>query len=291
VLVDRNHKIPIYRQCELLGLSKSAYYYDYRGESVENLKLMRLIDELYTKRPFYGVLRITKQLQREDHNVNEKRIRRLMRKLGLEAIYPKPNLSKPNKAHKIFPYLLKDVEVVRPDQVWSTDITYIRMEKGFVYLVAVMDWYSRYVISWELSTTLEKEFCVEALKRALNLAHPEIFNSDQGSQFTSNEFIAALSKPKPDIKISMDGKGRVFDNIFVERLWRTVKYEEVYLKSYETVKEARNNLRRYFYFYNNERIHQALDYKTPHEIYFKGREKNNRQTDITIHQKQADFLS
>jgi len=214
-----------------------------------------------------------------------------MRKLGLEAIYPKPNLSKPNKAHKIFGYLLKDVEVVRPDQVWSTDITYIRMDKGFVYLVAVMDWYSRYVISWGLSTTLEKEFCVEALKRALNLAHPEIFNSDQGCQFTSNEFIAALSKPKPGIKISMDGKGRVFDNIFVERLWRTVKYEEVYLKSYETVKEAKNSLRRYFYFYNNERIHQALDYKTPREIYFKGREKNNRQADITIHQKQADFLS
>ena len=291
MLIDRNHNIPIYRQCELVGLSKSAYYYDYKGESVENLKLMRLIDELYTKRPFYGVLRITKQLQREDHNVNEKRIRRLMRKLGLEAVYPKPNLSKPNKAHKIFGYLLKDVEVVRPDQVWSTDITYIRMEKGFVYLVAVMDWYSRYVISWELSTTLEKEFCVEALKRALNLARPDIFNSDQGSQFTSNEFIAALSKPKPGIKISMDGKGRVFDNIFVERLWRTVKYEEVYLKSYETVKEAKNSLRRYFYFYNNERIHQALGYKTPHEIYFKGREKNNRQTDITIHQKQADFLS
>lgn len=290
-MIQRNHEIPIYRQCELLGLSKSAYYYGSRGESALNLELMRLIDEIYTKWPFYGVLRITKELQRREYNVNEKRVRRLMRKLGLEAVYPKPNLSRPNKAHKVYPYLLKDLEITHPDHVWCTDITYIRMDKGFVYLVAVMDWHSRYVLSWELSTSLEKEFCVEALKRALNLACPEIFNSDQGSQFTSDDFIKLLSDPKLGIRISMDGRGRVFDNIFVERLWRTVKYEEVYLKSYETVKEAKNSLRRYFYFYNNERIHQALDYKTPHEIYFKGREETKRQTDMTIHHLQADFSS
>lgn len=290
-MIQRNHEIPIYRQCELLGLSKSAYYYGSRGESALNLELMRLIDEIYTKWPFYGVLRITKELQRREYNVNEKRVRRLMRKLGLEAVYPKPNLSRPNKAHKVYPYLLKYLEITHPDHVWCTDITYIRMDKGFVYLVAVMDWHSRYVLSWELSTSLEKEFCVEALKRALNLACPEIFNSDQGSQFTSDDFIKLLSDPKLGIRISMDGRGRVFDNIFLERLWRTVKYEEVYLKSYETVKEAKNSLRRYFYFYNNERIHQALDYKTPHEIYFKGREETKRQTDMTIHHLQADFSS
>lgn len=250
---------------------------------------MLVIDELYTKMPFYGVLRMTAELKRKGYKVNKKRVRRLMRLMGLEAVYPKPNLSKASSEHKKYPYLLKDLEICRPNQVWCTDITYIRMASGFVYLVAVMDWHSRYVIAWELSNTLDKDFCVDALKKALNLASPEISNSDQGSQFTCNEFTGLLASA--GIKISMDGRGRVFDNIFIERLWRSVKYEEVYTKSYESIKDARLNIGMYFYLYNNERLHQALDYKTPYEIYFEGRIEKSRQADIAIHQRQANFLS
>jgi len=228
---------------------------------------MRLLDEQYIETPFYGIDRMTAWLRRQGHSVNPKRVRRLMRQMGLEAVYPrhKRGLSIPDKQHKIYPYLLRGVQITRPDQVWSTDITYIRMCRGWLYLAAVMDWFSRYVLSWEVSVTLEPTFCVSALKEALSLGSPEIFNTDQGSQFTSTDFTKVLLDA--DVQISMDGKGRVFDNIFVERLWRTVKVEEVYMRDYQTVPEARYYLGRYFEFYNNERLHQALGYQPPAEVY------------------------
>ena len=227
---------------------------------------MRLIDEEYTRYPFYGVEKMTAVLRRQGHTVNPKKTRRLMRLMGLEAIYPKPNLSKASKKHKIYPYLLRGVFIGRIDQVWSTDITYIRLNSGFIYLVAVIDWFSRYVLSYEFSTTLDKDFCIKALQNALEVATPEIFNTDQGSQFTSDTFTGILKDA--GVKISMDG--RALDNIFVERLWRTVKYERVYLHNYETVREAIQDIGEYFDFYNNERPHQSLDYQTPAEIYFNG---------------------
>jgi len=228
---------------------------------------MRLIDEQYIETPFYGIDKMTEQLRRMGHRVNHKRIRRLMRQMSLEAVYPrcKRGLSIPDKQHKIYPYLLRDVHIIRPDQVWSADITYIRMYRGWLYLAAVIDWFSRYVLSWEISITLESEFCVSALKEALSLGRPDIFNTDQGSQFTSIDFTKVLLNA--GVQISMDGKGRVFDNIFVERLWRTVKVEEIYLRDYQTVAEAKYNLSRYFEFYNNQRLHHALGYCTPAEVY------------------------
>ena len=268
-MIEMQHPdLSLSRQCELLGLARSSFYYQARGEDEYNEILLRLLDEQYTRTPFYGVLRMTKWLCRlGGHKVNQKRVRRLLRLMGLEAIYPKPRLSLADKEHKIYPYLLKGVELKYPDQVWSTDITYIRMGRGFVYLVAIMDWFSRYVISWQVSPTLEMEFCLEALERALlDSAQPEIFNSDQGSQFTSKEFTGCLESR--DIRISMDGRGRCFDNIFVERLWRTVKYEEVYLKDYGNIHDASDGLDRYFDLYNHERLHQSLDYVTPAEVYF-----------------------
>ena len=262
-----NPKLSIVRQCELLGLGRGSLYYRSDRDDSYNERLMRLIDEQYTKMPFYGVPRMTEFLRREGHWVNPKRVRRLMRDMGLEAIYPrsKRNLSLLNKAHTKYPYLLKGLEIVRPDQVWATDITYIRMYRGWLYLVAIMDWFSRYVIAWELSLTLEADFCVRALARALATGCPEIFNSDQGVQFTSEDFTRLLKDA--GVLISMDGKGRVFDNIMVERLWRSVKYEEVYLKDYQTPAEAKLGLGRYFKLYNNERLHQSLDYRTPAEVY------------------------
>jgi putative transposase len=256
----------VVRQCGLLELSRSTFYYQPLGENAYNLALMRLIDEQFTKRPFYGVPRMTVSLRRIGYGVNPKRVRRLMRVMGLEAIYPKPRLSANGSDHKIYPYLLKGVTVDRPDQAWATDITYIRLTHGFVYLIAILDWYSRYVVSWELSTTLDSGFCLEALRKALRISKPEIFNTDQGSQFTSTDFTGLLEKH--DIKVSMDGRGRVFDNIFIERLWRSVKYEEVYLHDYQTVPAARTHLSDYFEFYNTERPHEALGYRTPHEVYF-----------------------
>jgi len=266
-----NLKISVSRQCELLGLGRSSLYYRAGRDESYNEHLMQLIDRQYTKTPFYGVPKMTIFLRRKGHSVNPKRIRRLMRKMGLEAIYPrsKHDLSLPDKAHKKYPYLLKGLEIVQPDQVWATDITYIRMYRGWVYLVAIMDWFSRYVIAWEVSLTLEADFCVTTLKQALARGCPEIFNSDQGSQFTSDDFTGLLSNA--GVLISMDGKGRAFDNIMVERLWRSVKYEEVYLKDYQTVAEAMLGLGRYFEFYNNERPHQSLDYRTPAEVYGPGR--------------------
>lgn len=229
---------------------------------------MRLIDEEYTRYPIYGVEKMTAVLRRKGHTVNPKRIRRLMRLMGLEAIYPKPNLSKSSKKHKIYPYLLRGVSIDRVDQVWSTDITYIRLNSGFIYLVAVMDWFSRYVLSHEFSITLDKEFCIKALQNALKVATPEIFNTDQGSQFTSDAFTGILKDA--GVKISMDGRGRALDNVFVERLWRTVKYERVYLHNYETVWEAMQDIGIYFNIYNNERPHQSLEYQTPAEVYLNG---------------------
>jgi putative transposase len=260
-------QISISRQCELLGLPRSSLYYVPCRDTAYNEQLMALIDEQYMRTPFYGVDKTTEWLRRQGHTVNPKRIRRLMRQMGLEAIYPRPKrgLSVANKEHKIYPYLLRNVAVIRPDQVWAADITYVRMYHGWLYLTAIMDWFSRYVIEWELSVTLEPGFCVTALERALGQGKPEIFNTDQGSQFTSTGFITALKRAA--VQISMDGKGRVFDNIFVERLWRTVKVEEVYLRDYQTVAEATLNLGRYFEFYNNERLHQSLGYRTPAEVY------------------------
>ena len=267
--VDPDHnKIPIVRQCELLDLARSSLYYTPCRDTDYNEQLMRILDEQYMKTPCYGVDKMTAWLHREGHPVNPKRTRRLLRLMGIEAIYPhaKRNLSEPNKEHKIFPYLLRGVTVDQVNQVWSTDITYIRMHHGWVYLTAVIDWYSRYVLSWEVSVTLEPSFCIEALKRALEAGTPSIFNTDQGSQFTCNDFTRVLLDR--GIQVSMDGRGRYLDNIFVERLWRTVKVEEVYLRDYDTVTEAVYYLGRYFKFYNYERLHESLGYQTPAEVYF-----------------------
>jgi putative transposase len=267
--VDRGHReISLRRQCELLGVARSGLYYEPAGESEKNLCLMRLLDEQYTRTPFYGSRKMTEWLAAQGHAVNRKRVARLMALLGLEAVYPKARLSQPGEGHKIYPYLLRGVSVERVNQVWSTDITYIRMAQGFVYLVAVMDWYSRFVLSWALSLTMELDFCVEALQCALRRGRPGIFNSDQGAQFTSERFTGELEAR--NIAVSMDGRGRCMDNIFIERLWRSLKYEEVYLKDYESVAEARAGIDRYFRFYNQERLHQSLDYRTPAAIY-KGR--------------------
>jgi putative transposase len=265
--VDRDHaEISIRRQCELLGANRSGLYYQPLGESEENLQLMRLLDEQYTRTPFYGSRRMVEWLATQGFEVNRKRVARLMEVMGIEAVYPKPKLSVQGEGHRIYPYLLRDVKVTRLNQVWSTDITYIRMAQGFVYLVAVMDWFSRYVLSWRLSLTLELDFCVEALRSALRRGpKPEIFNSDQGSQFTSEKFTGELAAR--DIGISMDGRGRCMDNIFIERLWRSLKYEEVYLKDYESVTEARSGIEKYLRFYNHERLHQSLDYQTPAAVY------------------------
>lgn len=264
--MERDHaEISVRRQCELLGVHRSGLYYEPVGESSENLWLMRLLDEQYTRAPFYGSRKMTEWLAIQGHAVNRKRVSRLMALLGIEAVYPKPKLSPPGEGHRIYPYLLRGTTVDRVNQVWSTDITYIRMAQGFVYLVAILDWFSRFVLSWSLSLTMEMDFCLEALDRALRRGRPEIFNSDQGSQFTSEKFTGKLEARK--IAVSMDGRGRCFDNIFVERLWRSLKYEEVYVKDYASVAEARAGIAGYFQFYNHERLHQSLDYRTPAAIY------------------------
>ncbi len=264
--------IPIRRQCELVRLSPSTYYYQPATESDENLLLMRLMDEIYTDRPYYGRRRFTVCLNKNydlGFDVNEKRVRRLMELMGLEPIYPKPNLSKAAKNHTIFPYLLKGQKIIHSDQVWAADITYVRMDKGFLYLVAVIDWYSRYVISWRLSNTMNVNFCLQALREGLETNQPIIFNTDQGAQFTSHAFTGLLKEN--NIDISMNGKGRCIDNIFVERLWWSLKHEEVYLTDYLSVLEAERRIRKYFEFFNYERYHQALDYKTPFEVYMEGK--------------------
>jgi len=263
---DKKDKISLNRQLSLLGVSKTAYYYKPALEKEINLILMEKMDKIYTECPFYGSRRMQEILKRQGYNINRKRISRLMNIMGLKAIYPKKNLSKMNPNHKKFPYLLKNVNIHKVNQVWSTDITYIPIKGGFFYLTVIMDWYSRYILSWRLSNTLDMTFCIEALEEALTKAKPEIFNTDQGVQYTSKNFINILEKQ--NITISMDGKGRAFDNIFVERLWRSIKYEEVYIKRYENGKEAKKGLTNYIMFYNKKRPHQSLGYATPYEEYF-----------------------
>jgi len=271
-LVERQTgRISVARQSELLGLNRSTIYYRARPCGGEDFAIMNLLDKQYTLTPFYGYRRMTVYLQGLGLAVNHKRVLRLMKVLGLEAIYPKPNLSKPNKEHLIYPYLLRDLEITQSDKVWATDITYIRMNGGFIYLLVIMDWHSRYVIDFEVSNSLESAVFVETLKRAMQGGNPEIFNSDQGSQFSSIEWIKVLVAG--GIQISMDGRGRCFDNIFVERLWRTVKQEEVYLNEYQDVWQAEDRLRKYFEFYNHHRPHQSLGYKTPAEVYRSGKKK------------------
>ena len=266
-MVDKKNPLSVARQCSLLALPRSTFYHTPKPVTAEELELMKLIDRCHLEKPFYGSRRVRDWLEDRGHKVNRKRIQRLMRTMGIVALYPTRNLSLANQAHKIYPYLLRNLVIDRPNQVWSTDITYVPMARGFVYLVAVMDWYSRRVLSWRVSNTMDKSFCVEALEEAIeNHGAPEIFNTDQGSQFTSEEFTGVLKEH--NIQISMDGKRRWVDNVFVERLWRSVKYEEVYLKAYDDIKSAKKSLRQYFEFYNCERRHQSLDRQTPDQVYY-----------------------
>jgi putative transposase len=257
--------LSVRRQCELLGLNRSTWYYEPVPDSAANLALMRRIDEQYLRRPYFGSRRMTEWLRQEGESVNRKRVQRLMRAMGLEAIYPKPRTTIGGAGHKIYPYLLRNVTVERPNQVWSADITYVPLRCGFLYLTAILDWYSRYVLAWRLSNSLDGDFCLEALDEALSRTRPEIFNSDQGVQFTSREFTGRLESAA--VAISMDGRGRALDNVFVERLWRSVKYEEVYLRDYATGAECYAGLSAYLTFYCKERQHQALGYRTPAAVY------------------------
>ena len=263
-MVDRQHPaLSTVRQCALLDMSRSCLYYRPRGTSSQDLALMKEIDRQYLATPFYGSRRMKVWLGRQGYQVNRKRVQRLMRTMGLAAIYRRPRTSKPAPGHKIYPYLLRGMEITRPNQVWAADITYIPMAKGFLYLVAIMDWSSRCVLAWRLSNTLDADFCVEALREALSRGKPEVFNTDQGGQFTGEAFTGLLEQH--GVKISMDGKGRYSDNIFVERLWRSVKYEEVYLKAYSGGREAKAGIYAYFHFYNTQRPHQALGYRGDRE--------------------------
>jgi len=268
-LEPENKQLSLRKQCELLGVNRSSWYYRPKPQDKEKAlyekRLMDLIDKQFTRMPFYGVPRMTAHLKRLGYPVGPDRVRTLMRRMGLEAIYPRPKTSRKHPEHKIYSYLLKGVEITRPNQVWAADITYIRLMKGFAYLVAIMDWFSRYVLAWRLSNTLEADFCIECLEHALIYGVPEIFNTDQGSQFTGNRFTGVLLNC--GVAISMDGRGRVFDNIFVERLWRSVKYENVYIQGYQIIPEAQTGLGQYFTLYNSERLHESLNYHTPWEIY------------------------
>jgi putative transposase len=248
-----------------LGLNRSSLYYEPAPESVANLRLMRLIDEEYTAHPFLGSRRLTAWLWRQGEQVNRKRVQRLLRRMGLEAIYPKPKLSVAGCEHRIFPYLLRGVTIERPNQVWSADITYVPLATGFMYLAATIDWYSRYVIAWRLSNTLDGDFCLDMLEEALGRGRPEVFNTDQGVQFTAAAWTGRLQAA--EVAVSMDGRGRCLDNVFVERLWRSVKYEDIYLHGYEAVPALQQGLGRYFCYYNEERVHQSLNYRTPAEVY------------------------
>ena len=257
------------RQCQLLGLNRSSLYYQAATETEDNLRLMRLIDQEYTAHPFLGSRRLTQWLIGQGEAVNRKRVQRLMRLMGLEAIYPKPRLSVAGPGHRIYPYLLRNVSIERADQVWSTDITYVRLASGFMFLAATIDWYSRYVIAWRLSNTLDGWFCLDMLEEALSTGRPEVFNTDQGVQFTAAAWTGRLESA--GVQVSMDGRGRCLDNVFVERLWRSVKYENIYLHGYEDVAELAAGLRRYFAYYNEERPHQSLEYRTPAEVYAESR--------------------
>lgn len=266
-MIDREHALPLTKQSRILELSRSSLYYKTVPVSDRDLQLMRLVDEIHLKYPFYGIRRIRNELQDLGHDVGRDHVSTLMKKMGIRALYQKPRLSKPNPEHKIYPYLLRGLEITRANQVWSSDITYIPMAKGFCYLTAIMDWASRRVLAWRLSNTLDASFCTEALEEAIRkYGKPEIFNTDQGSQFTSDDFTDILISN--GISISMDGRGRWVDNVFVERLWRSVKYEDIYLKAYGSLAEARHGLAAYFEFYNNRRRHQGLDDRTPDEVYW-----------------------
>ena len=269
-MIDRGHKqLSLVRQCTLLNISRDSVYYRPVSTRAEDLELMARMDRQYLKTPFYGSRRMKAWLLAEGYLVSRSKVRRLlMRLMGLEAIYRRPNTSKPAPGHRVYPYLLKGVDVNRVDQVWAADITYIPMAQGFLYLVAIMDWHSRHVLAWKLSNTMDTDFCVTALEAALGKGRPEVFNTDQGAQFTSDAFTQTLQER--GIRVSMDGKGRYLDNIFVERLWRSIKYEEVYLKAYETVAEARVGINAYLEFYNRRRPHQSLGYRTPAQVYQKG---------------------
>ena len=266
-MINPDNELTISRQCQLLGLSRSSFYSQNKAVSQQELDLMLAIDKIHLALPFYGARKIQVELNNRGFLIGRGKVRRLMRKMGLEAIYRKPRTSIPKSGDHIYPYLLKDLQIERANQVWATDITYLPMAKGFAYLVAIIDLYSRKVMSWRLSNTMDASFCIEALEDAIQrFGPPEIFNTDQGSQFTSDSFTSVLKAH--GVKISMDGKGRWVDNVFIERLWRSVKYEEVYLKAYQTMQEARQSLRSYFIFYNQSRFHQTLDYQTPDMVYF-----------------------
>ena len=267
-MVDRgkDRELSIKTQAKLLGLNRSSLYYKPVKPSLEEIALKHRIDEIYTEHPYYGSRRITAQLRREGFTVNRKAVQRHMREMGICGICPGPNLSKRNSEHRVYPYLLRGVTIDHPNHVWGIDITYIRLKQGWMYLVAVIDWHSRYVVAWELDQTLETPFVLSAVRKALLQARPDILNSDQGSQFTSPQYINLLQEA--GVQISMDGKGRAIDNIFTERFWRTIKYEEVYLHEYESPREARQGIGQYIDYYNNRRPHQALDYRTPAEMYF-----------------------
>jgi len=267
-MIDTDHPLlSIRRQCELVGLNRSTYYWQPASESPLNLQLMQLIDEEYTRAPFYGYRKMTARLNnRHGFQINHKRVGRLMHMMGLQAVYPRPRTSVPHQEHKKYPYLLRGLDINRPNQVWCADITYVPMPRGFMYLVAVMDWFSRFVLAWQLSNTLDGAFCLAALRLALRHAQPEIFNTDQGVQFTAGDFTTELEAA--DIQISMDGRGRVFDNIFIERLWRSVKYEDIYIKEYNSVPALVAGLDDYFQLYNYERPHQSLAYRVPADIHF-----------------------
>jgi len=266
-LIDKTDKsLPVVAQAELLNISRSSLYYAPRGPSTKEVRLKHRIDELYTQYPFYGSRRIHRQLQREGEVVGENTVAGYMRQMGIQAIYPGPNLSKRAKNANIYPYLLRNITAQRRNHIWGIDITYVRLQRGWMYLVAVIDWYSRYIVSWELDDTLEIPFVLRAVDRALAQATPTIWNSDQGSHFTSPQYLNRLKKA--EVQISMDGKGRAIDNIFTERLWRSIKYEEVYLKDYQSPRQARQSLAEYVQFYNYRRLHQSLDYRTPAEVYF-----------------------
>jgi len=284
--IEREAEISIKRQCELVGLNRSCFYYERKPiVSMEEKIIMDYIDRVYTDIPFYGVPRMTREVNERLENelkegretgvilpINHKRIYRLMQIIGIQALRPKKNLSIPDKNHRIFPYLLTDLMITHPNHVWSIDITYIKIKGDWMYLVAIIDWYSRFVLSWELSDTMETAFCVSALQKALTIGTPDIHNSDQGAQMTAEAYVSVLES-YPHIRISMDHKGRCFDNIFIERFWRSLKYEDVYIKDYQSPREARESIRAYIEFYNYRRFHQSLNYKKPAEIYF-GREKN-----------------
>jgi putative transposase len=265
-LIGPDEQTSVRRQCELLDVSRSSVYYVPVEPEPEELELMRRIDEIHLEFPFYGSRSIARELRGKGYRANRKRVQRLMRLMGLESVAPKPNTSKPNQEHPVYPYLLRGLPISRPNQVWATDITYIPLARGSAYLVAIMDWHSRRVLSWRLSNTMNVSFCIEALQEALSrFGRPEIFNSDQGSQFTSADFTAVLLAA--GVKISMDGKGRCIDNVFVERLWRSLKYEDIYLKAYTNLVEARAGIGRYFDFYNTRRSHRALGHQTPAAFY------------------------